>query len=145
MSKLLLGLFVASFAASARANPMLDKCLPFAPQVCGLTEKSTPDEFLSCFETVKLDVKKAGPAACAEELAHARVHNACNTGDIPKLCAGVKPGENRTMNCLRKNRKQLSKDCGKALKDYDALAAPKPEAGEKKKGRGHSGVGAVRC
>jgi hypothetical protein len=144
MRKLLLGLFVATLAVSARANPMLEKCLPFAPPVCGLTDKSAQDEFLSCFAAVKLDTGKAGPAACAEELAHARVHNACNTGDIPKLCAGVKPGENRTMNCLRKNEKKLGADCRKALKDYDAIAAPKPEAGGKKKGR-HSGVAATRC
>ena len=140
MSKLLLGLFVASFAASARANPMLDKCLPFAPQVCGLTEKSTPDEFISCFETVKLDVKKAGPAACAEELAHARVHKACGKTDIPTLCAGVTPGGNRTMSCLKKKFSKLTKPCHDAYGEYMLL-----ENGGKKKGRGHSGVSAVRC
>ena len=123
MRKLLLGLFVATLAASARANPMLDKCLPFAPPVCGLTDKSAQAEFLSCFAAVQLAAGKAG--------------------DIPKLCAGVKPGENRTMNCLRKNTKQLGADCRKALKDYDAIAAPKPEAGGKKKGR-HAGVAATR-
>lgn len=144
MRNLLLSLFVVTLAASARANPMLDKCLPFAPPVCELTDKSDQAEFLSCFTAVKLDAGKAGPAACAEELAHARVHNACNAGDIPKLCAGVKPGENRTMNCLRKNTKKLGADCRKALKDYDAIAAPKPEAGERKKGH-RSGVAATRC
>ncbi len=147
MRKLLLGLFVATLTASARANPMLDKCLPFAPPVCGLTDKSAQDEFLSCFEAVKLDWAKAGPAACAEELAHARVHNACNPADIPKLCAGIKPGENRTMNCLRENTKKLGKECRKALRAYDLIGAPSLDDGLKKKGRrgNHSGVGATRC
>lgn len=145
MRKLLLGLLAASLATAARANPMLDECLPFAPAVCGLTDKSAQAEFLSCFETVKLDATKAGPAACAEELAHARVHGACDAGDIPTLCAGVKPGGNRTMSCLRKNEKKLGKDCRKAIKDYDAISNPKSDDGTKKKGRGHSGVAATRC
>ncbi len=144
MRKLLMGLYVATLAVSAHANPMLDVCMPFAPKVCGLTDKPTQAEFLSCFETVKLDAGKAREAACAEELAHARVHGACDAGDIPTLCAGIKPGGSRTMNCLRKNEKKLGKDCLKALKDYDAIVGPKSGGRSKRKG-GHAGVSAVRC
>lgn len=122
---------------------MLDKCVAFAPPVCGLTEKSEADAFLSCFETVKLDPAKAAEAACAEELAHARVHRSCG-GDIPKLCGKVKPGGNRTMNCLRRNAKKLSEDCRKDLEAYDGIVLPATKGGERKKGRG-AGVSAVRC
>jgi hypothetical protein len=139
MRKLLPALLLASLAVAARANPMLDKCLSFAPPACGLTDKSEADAFLSCFETVTLDASKAFEGSCAEELAHARVHKSCGA-DIPKVCAKIKPGGNRTMNCLRRNAKSLGRDCRKHLKDYDAIVAP----GERKKGGG-AGVSAVRC
>ena len=126
-------------AAPALANPMLDKCLPVAPPSCGLTDKSAAPDFLSCFESVPLSPKKAAEAACAEELSHARVHAACDAADIPKVCAGVKPGADRVMSCLRKHQKGLGAECRKALKTYDDGAG-----GVRKKSR-HGGVAAVRC
>ena len=144
MRKLLPLVLVAALAASARAHPLLDKCLAFAPPVCGLSDKSPQDEFLSCFEGVTLNVAKPAEAACAEELAHARVHKSCS-GDIPKICAGVKPGNNRTMNCLRRNKKNLGKECRNTLRGYDLIAPPATDSGERKKGRNRTGVSAVRC
>ncbi len=141
----LLAVILMLAAGTAAANPMLEKCLPFAPASCALTDASTADEFLACFGTKPLIETGKGESACSEELAHARVHKACDANDIPIVCAGVKPGENRTMSCLRKNKKKLSADCLKALKDYDALTSPAAEGGERKKGRGKAGVAAVRC
>jgi hypothetical protein len=143
MRKLLPVLLLASLASSAPANPMLDKCLSYAPPVCGLTDKSETAAFLSCFEAVTLDAAKPGEGSCAEELAHARVHKSCGA-DIPKVCAKVKPGGNRTMNCLRRNSKKLSGDCQKELEAYDGIVLPATKGGERKKGRG-AGVSAVRC
>jgi hypothetical protein len=141
----LLAVLLLLAAGSAVANPMLEKCLPFAPKECALTEASTADNFLTCFGEKKLFIETGkGQGACGEELAHARVHKACDANDIPIVCAGVKPGDNRTMSCLRKNKKKLGADCLKALKGYDALTAPAAN-GERKKGRGHSGVAATRC
>ncbi len=136
-----LALLLLLLTAPAFANPMLDKCLPFAPAVCGLKDKSAGDDFLACFETVKLDAKKAPEAACAEELTHARVHKDC-AADIAKFCSKVKPGENRTMDCLRKNAKKTAPACRKALTDYDAI---NPTRGGQKRKRGGSAVSAVRC
>ena len=148
MMKILLVIFTMAVATTAHANPMLEKCLPFAPAVCGLNDKSSQEEFLACFEPVHLNAKKPAEASCAEELAHARVHAAC-AADIPKFCVDIKPGANRTMTCLRKNSKTLNLDCRKTLKEYDAIAVPKLDGdskkGERKKGRGHSGVAATRC
>lgn len=147
MRKLLLCLFTLTLASAVRANPMLEKCLTFAPAVCGLNDKSTQEEFLSCFEPVHLNAKKSAEASCAEELAHARVHKTCDA-DLPKFCAAVKPGANRTMSCLRKNSKNLSEGCRKALKDYDAIAVPQLDGDSKKDGkrsRRTSGVAATRC
>lgn len=134
-------LLAAALPTAARANPMLDKCLPFAPAACGLSEASSQDDFLSCLKAVKLDAGQPAQAACAEELAHARVHKAC-APDIAALCAGVKPGNNRTMTCLRRRVKKAAPACREALGAYDLIAPP---AGERKKGRGGAGVSAVRC
>lgn len=140
MRKLLLGMIAATLATAARANPMLEKCLPFAPQSCALTRDSAPDDYLTCFENVKLKAKVSKERACSSELLHARVHKACDQADIPTLCADVKPGGNRTMSCLKRNFAKLTKPCRDAYGDYLDL-----EEGERKKGKGHSGVSAVRC
>ncbi len=132
-------------AGSAAANPMLQKCLPFAPATCALSEASTADDFLACFGKKALIDTGKGQGACSEELSHARVHKACDANDIPIVCAGIKPGDNRTMSCLRKNKKRLSKDCREALKEYDTLTSPAAHGGERKKGRGKTGVAATRC
>lgn len=126
-------------AASASANPMLEKCVDFAPKICGLTKDSTQAEFLDCFkEPGSPFIHKPGAAECREELAHARVHAACDAVDVHKVCAGVEPGNGKLMGCLRKNKKKLTKDCREGLRDYDAL-----QSGQKK--RSHAGVAAVRC
>ena len=140
MRKLLLGLLAATLTASARANPMLDLCLPLAPQTCALTKDSPQDDYLTCFETIKLRLKIAKERACASELLHARVHKACGKTDIPTLCADIKPDDNRTMICLGKKFSKLSKPCHDAYGEYLIL-----EDGGKKKGRGLASVGAVRC
>lgn len=140
----LLAAFVLLAAGRAAANPMLNKCLPFAPEKCALTETSTADDFLACFGNKRFIESGKGEGSCAEELSHARVHKACDANDIPVVCAGVKPGENRTMSCLRKNKLKLSADCLKALKAYDALTAPST-GGDRKKGRNYSGVAQPRC
>ncbi len=137
----LLALLLLLSAGPAAANPMLEKCLPFAPEACALTEKSGADDFLACFGTKKLVETGKGEGACGEELAHARVHKACDAEDIPRVCDGVKPGGNRVMGCLREHAEVLSLDCRKALKSYDALTRP---GGARKRGRGNA-VGAVRC
>lgn len=137
-------------ASPALANPMLTKCLSLAPQICGLDEKSPADAYLSCFANAGDPKSEAGKAeaACAEELAHARVHKSCDAKDIPAVCAGVKPGNDRMMTCLRKNKAKLGPDCGKALESYDAVAAPaEPVTKGKTKARRSKGsaVSAVRC
>ena len=70
---------------------------------------------------------------------HARLHLACDKTDIPTVCAGIKPGGNRTMKCLGLHNKDLSKPCKDAYDNYLLL-----EGGERKKGRNGS-VSAVRC
>ena len=151
--KMMLTAALLSLAVSALATPMLDKCLPFAPKVCALTDASSHDDFLSCFKPVHLDLLKPAEASCAEELAHARVHKACDATDLPTLCADVKPGDNRVMSCLRKNKKKLGGDCRKALRSYDGLQLMNGGDAQKdgdtkkdghKKGKKGS-VAAVRC
>ena len=127
------------FTPLARANPMLDRCLPLAPQACALTEKSARADYLKCFETVELHLAKPAEALCAEELFHAKVHVACDETDIPQLCGKVKPGENRVMSCLHRQHEKLSKPCSEALERYDQMTG-----GSKKKGR-HNAISAVRC
>ncbi|MBI5246897.1 MAG: hypothetical protein HY923_06920 [Elusimicrobia bacterium] len=137
--RLWLAAVLLATAAPVFANPMLDLCLPLAPEKCALTKDSKESAYLKCFENVMLKVDVPAEKACASELLHARLHKACGKTDIPTLCAGVKPGENRTMNCLAENRKKLGKRCRKTLDEYNLL-----EGGERKKGR-HSAVSAVRC
>src|SRR4051812_49314943 len=110
----LLALVPLLAASTALANPMLEKCLPVAPKSCALEEKSDQDAFLKCFEKVELKPSVPAEQACGEELLHAKVHRDCAT-DIPKVCAGVKPGANRTMDCLRAGREELTPACRKSL------------------------------
>lgn len=129
-------------AVSASANPMLDKCLSFAPKSCALTEASAAADFLGCFDGRVFDPAKPAEAACDEELAHARVHRACDAKDIPGHCKAVEPGNDRVMTCLRKNSAKLGKDCRSALRSYDLLRGG-PGKGRRKKGR--HGVASPRC
>lgn len=137
--KLILAAILLCAAAPSFANPMLDLCLPLAPEKCALTKDSEQSAYLKCFEDIMLKVGVPAEKACASELLHARLHQACDMTDIPTVCAGVKPGGNRTMSCLAENRKKLGKGCRKAFDEYQLL-----EGGGRKKGRG-SAVSAVRC
>jgi hypothetical protein len=130
---------------AASASPMLDKCLPLAAKICGLTAASTDAEFLSCFDENGWNKRTSEGAACAEELAHARVHRDCGA-DIKSACKGVKPGNDRLMGCLRNNRAKVAPACLKSLDLYDAQRAnPDPtNDGLRKKGRG-SAVSGARC
>ncbi len=145
MRKLLAALLLASLAPAANANPMLELCLPLAPKVCALTKESPQDDYLSCFENVMLSVSKPKERACASELLHARVHKAC-AADITAVCAGVKPGDNRTMSCLGRNKTKLAKPCADAYGEYMKLEnSDATKGGMRKKGRGAGGISAVRC
>lgn len=135
----MLTLLLAISATAVRANPMLELCLPVAPAVCALTKDSPADEVLKCFADVSLSLKVPAQRACASELLHAKLHKACDSVDIPKLCKGVKPGDNRMMKCLGLNSFKISKPCKSAYDDYMLL-----EGGTKQMGRG-SAVSAVRC
>ena len=137
--KMLLAVVLFVSAAPAFADPMLDLCLPLAPEKCSLTKDSKQSDYLKCFENVMLKVDVPAEKACASELLHARLHKDCGKTDIPTLCAGVKPGANRTMKCLLENREKLGKRCRTAFDEYDLL-----ENG-RRKGRRGGAVSAVRC
>lgn len=126
--------------ADARANPMLDLCLPVAPKACGLTDRASREDFLKCFEGVELRRSQPAEKSCAEELLHAKVHAACDEADIPKICGTIKPGGNRTMACLNNNHAKLTKACAGALDHYNDFGGS-----DKKRRKGHSGVAATRC
>jgi hypothetical protein len=126
-------------AKIASANPMLALCLPVAPKSCALTDLSKLEDFLKCFDSVKLSSAKSTERQCAEELLHAKVHLACDKIDIPQLCGKIKPGGNRVMGCLNKNHEKLTKSCSSALDQYNELGN-----GDKKKNR-RSPNSAVRC
>jgi hypothetical protein len=139
------------------ANPMLVKCLPLAPESCGLTESSDTEAYLACFDPAPVAGAATGGAlalaalplrpewpSCGEELAHARVHKACDAEDIPRLCAGVKPGNDRVMGCLRKHREELTPACRESYGAYRKAAKEAADAARHPRRR-HSAVAAVRC
>ena len=136
--KTLLAAALLGLAASASANPMLDKCLSYAPKECALKETSSQAEFLTCFKDVELKLSVLAQRACAEELTHAKVHRDCGK-DIKKLCAEVKPGQGKTMSCLGNSRLELRKACRQSLEEWEL------SSGQRKKGRKDFAVGAVRC
>lgn len=161
-----LALALLALAGPAAANPMLEKCLPVAPKECGLSETSTPEQFIACFEApvkkpskrkaaagvkgiaqtreVLFDESKDGFAllSCREELAHARVHKAC-AADIETLCAGVQPGNDRLMSCLDDAFAKASVGCQKSFVDYKAARKNVEAASKRRKNR--KAVAAVRC
>lgn len=140
MNRAALAAVFALLSGTAVATPMLDLCRPVAPKTCALTEKSTYDDFVACFAPVTLDEKDPAALKCAPELLHAKVHLACDPKDIPGVCGAVKPGADRVMTCLRKNRKKLSAPCLKALDDYDGWY--QDHAPKKRRG---GAVSATRC
>lgn len=134
---------LALLSSAASATPMLQKCRSVAPLICGLTDASTNDEILACFGETNPPSGRPDASDCASELGHARVHKACDGADVPRVCKGVKPGNDRLMTCLRKNRKRLGPACRKALDAYDEVFAD-PDSKQLKRSK-HAGVGAVRC
>lgn len=54
------------------------------------------------------------PAAAPAAMAGPEVPMVC-AQDVKKFCAGVRPGEGRMLECLRKNTDGLSPDCKPAI------------------------------
>ena len=108
-------------SASVFARPEVERCLGFAPKTCKLTTASSPDKIYDCMKAQKLNVSVEGERACNQELRHYETHLACDKADVPKFCAGVKPGHGQLMGCLRSHRAELSVDCRETLNRLDVL------------------------
>lgn len=59
------------------------------------------------------------PAASAQSMPPEALRQACG-GDVRKLCAGVKPGEGRIVQCLAAKPDQVSPACKSALQQAQA-------------------------
>lgn len=59
------------------------------------------------------------PPAAAQSMPPEALRQACG-GDVRKLCAGVKPGEGRIVQCLAAKPDQVSPACKSALQQAQA-------------------------
>ncbi len=62
------------------------------------------------------------PPAAAQSMPPEALRQACG-GDVRKLCAGVKPGEGRIVQCLAAKPDQVSPACKSALQQAQAMKA----------------------
>lgn len=62
------------------------------------------------------------PPAAAQTMPPEALRQACG-GDVRKLCAGVKPGEGRIVQCLAAKPDQVSPACKSALQQAQATKA----------------------
>lgn len=60
--------------------------------------------------------------AAAQTMPSQALRQACG-GDVRKLCAGVKPGEGRIVQCLAAKPDQVSPACKSALQQAQAMKA----------------------
>lgn len=70
--------------------------------------------------TLALSALVPPPPAAAQSMPPEALRQACG-GDVRKLCAGVRPGEGRLVQCLAAQPDQVSSACKSALEQAKAM------------------------